>query len=108
MYSNRFAKNKLLNLITVTAFVAFFTQSLCECRCKLIEQQRRICSSEIIDMEKMTASFQMILRNLPRQATKSTPLVKSVVRELELWCIITKTYISFGKLGYVLRSNIWL
>jgi len=23
-----------------------------------------------------------------------------------LWCIIAKTYVSFGKLGYVLRSNI--
>eukprot|EP00532_Pseudo-nitzschia_australis_P002521 CAMPEP_0168193236 /NCGR_PEP_ID=MMETSP0139_2-20121125/18493_1 /TAXON_ID=44445 /ORGANISM="Pseudo-nitzschia australis, Strain 10249 10 AB" /LENGTH=594 /DNA_ID=CAMNT_0008116567 /DNA_START=81 /DNA_END=1863 /DNA_ORIENTATION=- len=75
--------------------------SLCECRCKLIEQQRRICSFEIIEMEKMIASFQMMLRNLPRQTTKSTPLVNSVVRELELWCIIAKTYVSFGKLGFL-------
>jgi len=67
----------------------------------LIEQQRRLCSSEKLDVEKIIASFQMILLNLPKQAAKSTTIVQSVLREVEGWCNLMKTYFALGKYRYV-------
>ena len=87
--------------ITFVSLVANFFQSICECRCKLVEQQTRLCSSENVDVEKISASFQMILRNVPKDAAQSTPIAQSVLREVEGWCNIMKTYFSFGKYRYV-------
>ena len=83
------------------SFVVIFVQSLCECRYKLIEQQTRLCSSENIDVEKVIATFQIILRIVPKEGTKATPIVQNVSREVEGWYNIMKTYFSFGKYRYV-------
>ena len=88
-------------IIDLPSFAVFSTQSLCECRCKLIEQQRRLCSSEKLDVEKIIANFQMILLNLPKQAAKSTTIVQSVLREVEGWFNLMKTYFALGKCRYV-------
>ena len=72
-----------------------------ECRCGLIEQQTILCSSEIIDAEKIISSLLMILHNIPKQAAKSASLVYGVKCEVEGWCNIMKTYFSFQKYRYV-------
>lgn len=54
-------------------------------------------SSNNMDTEKLTNAFQAVLHSLPKAGAKSTPIVKSVLREVEAWCSIMKTYSSFEK-----------
>jgi len=49
----------------------------------------------------MIANFEMMKRSLPKDSAKSAPLLQSVVRELDLWCDVLKTYCSLGKLGFL-------
>ena len=83
------------------SLVFTFDQSLCECRCKLIEQHTIVCSSENIDAEKVITTLQMILQSVPKDVAKSKPIVQSVLQEVEGWRNIMKTYCSFGKYRYV-------
>eukprot|EP00531_Pseudo-nitzschia_arenysensis_P018553 CAMPEP_0116127434 /NCGR_PEP_ID=MMETSP0329-20121206/6838_1 /TAXON_ID=697910 /ORGANISM="Pseudo-nitzschia arenysensis, Strain B593" /LENGTH=593 /DNA_ID=CAMNT_0003621533 /DNA_START=606 /DNA_END=2390 /DNA_ORIENTATION=+ len=75
--------------------------SICKCRCKLIEQQIIIFISKNIDTEKAITTFQTIFHNLPKEGAKSTPITKSVIREVEGWCSIMKAYSSFGKYRFL-------
>ncbi len=83
------------------SLLLFAIQSICEVRCKLIEQQVIIFISKNIDTEKVIAIFQTISHNLTKEGAKSTPITKSVVREVEGWIGIMKAYSSFGKYRYV-------
>ena len=82
-------------------------QLLCEIRCNLIEQQRKMCSTEIVDVDKMIGSFRLVLQNaITAENSKATRLVQSAVQDVDLWCNLLKTYSSLGKLGYVMCSTI--
>mmetsp|Transcript_3775 Transcript_3775/g.9898 ORF Transcript_3775/g.9898 Transcript_3775/m.9898 type:complete len:733 (+) Transcript_3775:123-2321(+) len=86
---------------TTLTFSLEAIMSLCECRCKLIEQQTRLCSSEIVDIEKIIVSFQMISSNIPKKEAQAEHLVRSISREVDGWSSILKTYFSIQNFRFM-------